>query len=419
MRVLFILCLLPVFIFGEQLSLAELVDIALKNNPETQRVWANVKRAEATVGIVKSGEYPHVNTQGSLTHAREVTFPNGPNTIFTSYGAELNLNYILLDFGATRAAVRATKQALQASKWWANFSMQKIFAEVASNYYDYLNASQLLQTREASLEDARTILEAAEELYKAGLRSQADSLSAKAAVAEMRMAFAEQKAGTAFSYGKLLTAMGLSLETELQVETDPEEIKNPLFTEGISAMIAAAERQRADLMARQASFAGMSARVDHAKRARFPKLRALGQGGWFEYGKHKGSGYNYSAGLALDVPLFKGFEYAYQKRQALADVEISAAEIRELQQAIALEVLHSSELAKAAQESLSYSEEFFDEAYAAYGQAMESYKAGLISIFDLLQSQKFLSDARTKKAQTRTAWLLALAQLAFSIGDYQ
>jgi len=402
-----------------ELSLAELVDIALKNNPETEKVWSNVKRAQAAVGITKSNEYPHLNATGSVTHAREVKFPTGSSTVFSSYGGELNLNYLLCDFGETRAAVRAAKEGLNASKWWADFSIQKVVAEVASNYYELLNARELLETKEFALDDAQMILEAVKELRDAGLRSENDYITVKAAVSEILMNVAQQKAAAAIAYGKLLTSLGVPVDTELEVQTKPQGMQNPLFEEGIETLLAMAQEQRADLMAQQAVLADMNARVDRAKRAPLPKLRVLGQGGWFQYDKHQGSSYNYSAGLALDVPLFKGFEYTYQKKQAMADAEISAADLKELQNAIALEVLSYSETVKATSESMQYSQEFYADARRSYENSLESYKAGLINIFDLLQAQRHLADARNRRAQTRTAWLVSLSQLAFAIGSIE
>jgi outer membrane protein TolC len=419
-RLLFLLFISISFSAGikaDELSLAELMDIALQNNPETEKAWGNVKRAQAVVGITKAKEYPHLNAQGSVTRAREVKFPNGPDTTFISYGGELNLNYLLCDFGENRAAIHAAKEALSAAKWWADFAMQKIMASVAANYYELLNARELLETTESSLNDAELILEAAAELRKAGLRSENDQITAKAAVAEFLMAIAQKKAAAAIAYGKLLTAMGISVETPLSVQTKPEGIQNPLFQESISALLAVAQEQRADLMARRASLADMNARVDRAKRAPLPKVYVNGQGGWLEYGKHEGNGYNYSAGVAVDVPIFKGFEYTYQKKHAMADVEISAGELRELQQAVALEVLTYSETVKAASEAMKYSEEFFAEALKSYQNSLESYKTGLINIFDLLQTQKYLSEARNKRALARTAWLVSLSQLAFATGS--
>jgi outer membrane protein len=407
-------CCLP--LFGDPLSLAELIDIALKNNPETEKAWSNVKRAQAVVGLAKSDQYPHLNAQGALTHAREVKFPNGPNTVFTSYSGELNLNCLLFDFGETSAAVRATKEALRSAKWWADFAIQKVISEVSSNYYEYLNAAELLATQESTLQDARMILDSADELCNAGLRAANDVITAKAAVAEIHIHLAQQKAAASIAYGKLLNALGLPVETKIEVQTQPEGMQSPLFKESVPALIQSAEEHRADLMAKQALLSEMNARVDKAKRGPLPKLRALGQGGWLEYAKHRGSSYNYSAGLALEIPLFKGFEYSYQKRAALADAEISSAELKELHNAIALEVLSYSETVKAAEAVVHFSEEFFNEAFKSYDGSIQSYKAGLLNIFDLLQSQRFLSDARNKKTLARTEWLVSLAQLAFAIG---
>ncbi len=414
---LFIPFLLCASLFGGELSLAELIDIALKNNPETQKVWANVKRAQAAVGVAQSSLYPHVEGQGSVNHAREVKFPNGSSTTFTSGGGELNLNYLLLDFGERSSAIQATKEALQSAKWWADFSIQKIMSEVASNYYEYLNASELLEMRKCSLQDANTILEAAEEMCKAGLRVEGDLITAQAAVAEIHMYLAQERAAFAIAYGKLMNALGLPMETQLQVKTRPEGIELPIFSEGIESLIAIAEEKRKDLLAKQASYAEMQEHVSRAKKAPLPKLRAMGQAGWFQYSKHQGSSSNYNAGIALDIPIFKGFQYSYETRQALANAEMTAAELKDLHNAIALEVLTYSELVKASREALKFSELFLDQAFKSYEGSLERYKAGLLSIFDSLQAQRYLAEARSKKAQARTQWLMALAQLAYATGS--
>jgi outer membrane protein len=404
-------------LYSSELSLAELIDIALKNNPETEKVWANVKRAQATMGIAKGNLYPHLDAQGRVNHGREVKFPNGPNTTYTNYGGELNLHYLLFDFGQTQAAIQATKEGLKQAQWWADFAIQKVIAEVAAHYYELLNAEELLATRSSSLEDAQIILEAAEELRHSGLRSENDYIAAKAAVSEIMMNLAQQKAAAAIAYGKLLVSLGLPVDSQLEIDTHPKELDFPLLKQGMPALLAQAQAQRADLMAKQASLNELHARADQAKRAQFPKLRALGQAGWLEYGKHKGNGYNYNVGLALDVPLFKGFELTYLKRQALADAEISAAELKELHNAIALEVLTFAETAKAAKETMECSESFFCDALHSYECSFEGYKAGIINIFDLLQTQRYLSEARNRRAQARTQWLVSLSQLAFATGS--
>lgn len=402
---------------AEALSLPELIDIALKNNPETEKAWSSVKRSQAILGLAKSNNYPTLDASGLLMHGREVKYPNGPNTVFTNYGAELCLNYLLFDFGERNATVRAAKDALIASRYSSDFAMQKIVYTVAASYYEYINAVELLATKECSLHDAETIFSAAEDLCQAGLRNKNDFSTSSAAVAQIQMDLSEQRAQVAIAYGKLITYLGLPIETTLEVDRMPQGIENPLFAEGIPALIDAAKEQRADLLAKQATLSEMNERVTRAKRAPLPKLRGLAEGGWMEYAKHNGNGYNYTAGLTLDVPIFRGFEYSYQKRLAVADADMTLAELKELNNNIALELVTFSESAKAAGEAYRWSERYLEEATKSYEGALESYKAGLQNIFDLLQSQRYLADARIRKTQARTQWLVSIAQLAFATGS--
>jgi outer membrane protein TolC len=423
MKSLWVIILFLVLPFGyisaEDLNLAQLIDIALKNNPATERVWANTKRAQASLGIAKSSRYPTVDIKGMANHGREVKYPNANETTFTNYGGELCLSYLLYDFGETSAVIRATKEALTAAQWGADFNIQKIITTVTANYYEYLNALELLQTSESSLRDMESISERAGELFKAGLRSITDKSTSQATLAEIQIQLAGYRAGVAITKGKLLSSLGLSLETELQVQKAPEVKFLAVQEKGISELIALAQVKRADLLAKKASLSEAHERESAARRAGRPKLRAIGQTGWLQYTKHHGSSYNYNVGIALDIPLFKGFEYTYQRRLAYADSEITLAELKELQEAIALEVLTYCESVKAAEESLKWSEAYLKESASTYDGSMENYKAGLQTIFDLLQAQRFLADARIKQAQAKTKWLVSLAELAFATGSIQ
>ncbi len=402
---------------GDPLSLAELIDIALKNNPETAKSWGMTKKAQAQIGVAQSDYYPAVGVQGKLTHGRDVKFVNGPEVIFTNYGADLVLSYVLFDFGERRASVAATRQALAAAKWSEDFAIQRVMCKVSQSYYEYLNAKALLRTKKSSLKDAEAVRDAAEDLFKAGLKSEGDQAISRATVAQLEMELAGARSSVAIAYGKLLMALGKPLGEKIKVQTAPGEM-TPM-SEGASELVAAAEEKRADVLAKKATLSEMHERVKKSRRGPRPKLKALGQGGWMEYVKHKDRGYNYTAGVALDIPLFKGFENTYQTRVALADEEITAAELKLLQEEVALEVLTYSSHVKAAQETLNWSDQYLEEATKSYDAALENYKAGLHNIFDLVQTQRMLSDARMKKTEARTQWLVSLAQLAFATGSLE
>jgi len=406
-------------VFAEPLGLSELIDIALQNNPETERAWAHTKQAQAALGVARSANYPTLDVTGSFNHGREVKFPNGPNTIYTYGSGELALTYLLYDFGERSASIRATKEALKAARWTSNFTIQHIIAKVAANYYEYLNASELLKVAESSLSDADLIFSSAQELHKAGLKNVTDLNMSKAESAQRQMEAAQARARVAVAYGKLMTSLGLPVEKKLEVQTSPEGIELPLFAEGISQLIAAAEERRADLLAKKAKLSEAKQRVKRASKAPLPKIRALGQGGWLEYTKHEGSGYNYNTGIAVEIPIFRGFEYSYNKRLAIAEEQATAAELKELHDAIALEVLTYSESVKAASTSLKWSDEYMAESTKSYEGSLDCYKAGVQNIFDLIQAQRTLSNARMKHVEAKTQWLVSLAQLAFATGSLE
>lgn len=402
--------------WGNPLALSELIDMALKNNPETAKAWGAAKHAQAALGVGKSPYYPSLDAQGTLMHGREVKFPNGPEIIYTDYGGELSLSYLLYDFGERSASVQALKEALTAANWAADFTMQQVISNVCSNYYQYLNAVDLLRVKESTLKDYQGTLDAATEMHKVGLRSLPDLSLSKAEIAQLQMDVARQKAQVAISYGQLLTTLSVSLDTQIEVEENPTAISRPIFSEKLDDLIAMAKKQRSDLLAKAARLAEMEKDVKKASRAPLPKLRFVSQGGYLQYAKHKQSGYNYNVGLALEAPLFRGFEFFYRKRLAMANVDITAAELKELQLAVALEVLQYSEDVKAAREALEWSERYLEESTKTYEGVLEGYKAGLQNIFDLVQSQRILADARIRKTQARTEWLVSLAQLAFATG---
>jgi len=65
---------------------------------------------------------------------------------------------------------------------------------------------------------------------------------------------------------------------------------------------------------------------------------------------------------------------------------------------------------------LKWSDEYLEESTKTYEGTLDRYKAGLQNIFDLIQTQRVLADARIKRTQAKTQWLVSLAQLAFATG---
>lgn len=62
---------------SQPLSLAQLTNIALNNNPATRVAWAQIKLAVANLGIAKSTYWPQINANINLTYGINNAFKHG------------------------------------------------------------------------------------------------------------------------------------------------------------------------------------------------------------------------------------------------------------------------------------------------------------------------------------------------------
>jgi|694.fasta_scaffold32834_6 outer membrane protein len=400
-------------------SLPELLDIALSNNPETRTAWWNAQRAAASRAFVATDYSPKIRFHGDVIQSRDYKFPNGDETTFTCIDADIILGYLLYDFGERNAKNAAAKAALLGVQWQSNWTIQKVMHNVISQTYIYLNAREILQSRIASLHDAQTALKASQELQAAGLRSITDVYTMKAAIADMEIAIALQKAETAISQGKLAANMGLEVDADVRVMELPDPNKDEIENDSLYCLIEEANLKRADLMAKRSELQQKYALMDKAAAQYKPKINFNAAGGYKRYlhdkRSHDHGGY-YRLVLNFDMPLYDGFEAIYQNRIALSDAQATGAELERLELEIAMEILSYSKLFEAAKEILSLAQESLQNSMKTFDGTLEKYKAGTQSIFDLIAAQKQLAEARIKHGEAKTRWYRSLAQLAYATG---
>jgi len=103
-------------------SLAELIDIGERNNPKTRTVWERAKQQAKLLGIAKSEYFPVLAATALFAYQRVVEpFPKPLSPVGYSIldlplvQPQIELQYLLFDFGGRKARVDAAKaQALAA-----------------------------------------------------------------------------------------------------------------------------------------------------------------------------------------------------------------------------------------------------------------------------------------------------------------
>lgn len=396
------------------LTIAELIDIALKTHPSTRQAWWRAHRVDSTLGSAKSAYYPKLNLTAQTTHGKDFQFINGPDTTYTILNANLTVSMLLYDFGERQATVEAAKMALLAANWQEDWNMQQIIIRVLENAYLTLYAQDLLKSTMISLEESEKVLQAAKELNEAGVSCISDVYTSRAMVSQMRIEFADQRSKLDIQQAKLAVSLGLSADAEFDL-MPLNQIPKPQIYQ-LNRLIELARSKRADLMAKYAQISESLSHLNQTKASYKPEISLTGYGGLDHAVHDKANGAHYQLSLNLNIPLFNGFETTYQNKIAYANTRLSKEELAQLQLDISLEVLTHGRLLQAAQEKLPEAEENLKDILEAYQSMLEQYLAGKERITEVSFAQRQLAIARARYSEIKTQYLLAIANLAYATG---
>ncbi|HSX38270.1 MAG TPA: TolC family protein [Chlamydiales bacterium] len=444
--------LLPPSFESADLNIAELIDIALQNNPATKQTWAMARAAAAKYGQSLASFYPSMAFNGSFLRIKGSTTalnaqslegglaPSAPAAAagsatqtgviveqglstptpfyLTQYGPDIALSYVLFDFGQRTASAIAAREALYFADLTHNQEIQIIIQTVMEDAYSYLYQQALLRANFANLENALMSLDAANERFSLGLAALGDVAQARTQYLQNKINLTSQKQNVENAFAALALDIGLPANILFKVQPIPDEIIAHPILDSIECLVEKAQIQRQDFLAAIANVRSKEALLMGAKRAVFPVVSSsfdLGhysfQDGSQEMGPH------WSAMFTLTFPIFQGFFFKNSVKNALANLERSKAELLQTELAIIQDVTISHMGVKTAASNLSDSEEYLQSAELEFQIALTGYKAGTMTILDVVSAQSSLANARAKKAESQKNWFISLANIAYATGS--
>jgi outer membrane protein len=403
---------------AQSLSLGQVLEVALRNNPATRESWWQARSAAANLSVQLAAWFPELDAQ--LGFARTQTLASGGRLEFqqTTYGPSLVLNYLLLDFGGRRADVETARQALIAADFSHNSVFDDVVLGVERAYYQYLNAKALLEAEQVSLREAETNLDSAVQRRQAGVATIADELQARTALAQAQLNVQTLEGQIQTLRGALATSMGLPATLPFDVGSLPQEVPAQQATRAVEPLIERALAGRPDLDAARARALAAAAGAARARSDLFPRLNLQGSASRQDYVQsNPGVFHNgYSANLLLTYPLFDGGSRRSRLEQARADEQVARARIAELEQQVVLQVFTDFYSLRTAAQRIETSRSLVASARQNEDAAVARYRAGVGSILDLLTAQSALASARGQEVQARADWFQSLAQLAHDAG---
>lgn len=420
----------------KSLSLAEVIDIALHNNPSTKKTWAEARAASALYGqSLKdyfaladfTSDYMNyqealftstnlTNTVSNLSNTNESTNYFSGNTFHgVNYGAQLDLTYTILDFGQTRASSKAALAALHQADFAHNSQIQTTIKDVMNDYYLYLAQKANVAAAEQNVVNAQVALSAVEERFKSGVADMSDKLQATTKLLEEKLSLVRQKQELTYAYTKLLTDMGLPGSSILSFEDYPERLQLYEILD-LSSLLCIAGKKRPDLLAARESVEVKKQSLKYACAKRYPTVNAS-----FEVGRERanlgiGSYSDYMLSLNMNFPLFHGFFIQNGIKKAEAELSSAEASLKQLELETAAEITNYFHDVNFSKEAYQYSKEYLHSAQEEFKVTLEEYKAGLTTIVELISAQTAVASAKSKLIDAEKNWYSSIANVSYATG---
>jgi outer membrane protein len=428
--------------------LAELIDIAERNNPETRIAWERARQAAAAVGLSESAYYPFLVASAAAGYDRAfIPFPTlaidrqtlltnpglsavqitGGGSLVTEsqvYRAELSAKWLLLDFGERNAAVASARERLMMANVGFNATHQKIVFEVTERFYKPGTARQQVLVARSASEAAQTVEQAVQARVDNGLATRPELLQAQQQSAQT--AFDLEAAAGLESDARiaLIESIGLLPTVPLKVADLEQRSTSGQVNGSVDELIARALSQRPDLVAKLANVHSKEHEIRKVRAEYYPKVAIdahvseteldVSIAGSKYFGDNRPT---YGAFLTVNVPIFDGFGRRHKMEIAEAELHGAENELAGARDAVAREVWKAYTDFKTALRKQDSAAKLMTASQNAFDAVLDSYKNGLSTYPEIVTAQRNLASARSVSHDTQSAIFTTATALALSTGD--
>jgi outer membrane protein TolC len=413
---------------GATYDLPSLVDVALRDNPDTRVAWEAARGAAARYGRSLAPFYPEVRAGADISpNARFLKeSDSGTLTIHQdSYELRVELTYTLLDFGRRAQSAEVARQRLLAANFAFNRRLQDVVFDVQRAYYRLDAAQGLERAAQANLELARTVLTAAERRTAVGLATKPELLLARQVETRAVYDLENAHVGVKNAEAELALTLGIPANRPVAIESMQDKAPPPEIGEAVDTLIDGALAARPDLASRVAELRAADAAVARAKAEFFPSVGFRGFYGesiW-DYTLTGGTSRIHSAEptyatiFSLDWDVFKGFDRFNAVREAEAASRAARAELAASELDAIAEVWRAYYDYRAAVRKLDFADALLAASQEAYDANLKTYQVGLSDIVELLTSERDLASARYTLVLSRAELLITAARVAYAAGS--
>jgi outer membrane protein len=414
-------------------SLAELIDIAQRNNPETRVAWEQARRAALAVGLDESEYAPQISIDvigGYQRTPLPVPSSTIPAGYFVSDSREvfpvLALKWLLFDFGRREGQDRAAR----ANSFVANVTFtgvhQKLAFTVSRAYFSLGAARGRLSAARRAVAAAETLQDAAVSRRERGVATVVVSAQAQRQTAQARFYLAKATGDERTAYANLIASLGVAADARIDIVDSSQHSLPAEPPQDLDALLRDALMHRPDVVAAIGKIDAAEGALASRRADYYPKIGLSAQlyqnigglstdgGPWANINQTGGS-----ILLTLSIPLFDGGGRDTRVASAKSEVAAARDNLAQVRDAATLQVVSAYNDLKTALAAYSAAVALRGAAQTAYDAALGAFDSGVGTYTDVASelSSVAMADAQAEDAHANV--FTAAAALAFATGTVQ
>lgn len=420
-------------------SLLELIDLAESNNPLTAMAWNTAREVALAAGIARSAYLPRLTAAAVGGHQTYQVKLSGPS-LSTNNGSQgdgvitsLSLNWLLFDFGQRDALVEAADQATVVANVSFNAAHQELIHAVSVAFYAHSAAEARVKLAEQSLKSATAVQEVANERLRQGVGTAIDTAKADHGTAQAKLNLVQSQGAAKNSYQALLTAIGISPMTKMNIEDITSRKFNVAMTTAVDNIIADALARRPDILAAYAEEKAALAASEAAEADFLPKIFVSGTGAYSNgglyltqipsvgsqssIGNFGNSGFGATVFGGITMSLYDGGTKNAVLGQTRAKAEKATLNLTQKRNLAVKEIIVAQNTLETGISTYDAASKMLKASEVTFDGALTAYKSGAGSITDVLISEIQLLQAKVTITEAHSATLSAAATLALATGS--
>ncbi len=404
----------------EQLTRAQAEQMALKNNPRISVSKLLALAQHQMVREARSAELPTANANitavkaedGSRLSAGSLT----ASRLVTHAGTGASVTQLITDFGRTHNLVLTQKLQEKAANADALATQEEIVLATDQAFYDALTAQAVLQVAKQTVATRQATESQVNQMTQNKLRSTLDLSFADVNLSQSQLLQLDAQSNADATMATLDAVLGLDHETTYELADDSAQTNAP--PTDYDQLVQSALAQRPDLQARilgqQSAQKFARAQWDQL----LPSVSALSTIGSVPVrtDAYYVSNWWGAVGVNLNIPIFNGFLYSAEAKEAAYRSRAEEERTRDLRDQIVRDVRTAWLQANTAYQRIGVTAQLLKQANLALQLAQTRYQLGLSSIVELSQAQLQQTSAAIDNTNAQYQYKLSLASLNYQIG---